>query len=94
MVETPELVCTARSITNTSTSVKPIACCWMPWAHWEGAQPGVTPIPESPLPPDAIPMFPHAVIHTAHPPPPASHPGTPNLTQTPHLLGHPGRQLT
>lgn len=59
-----------------------------------GSQAGVSPIQESPLPRGAIPMFPHAVIHTAHPPPPASHSGTPNLTQTPHPSGPPSWQLT
>lgn len=35
-VEMPVLACTARSITNTSASSEPTACCWMPRAHCRG----------------------------------------------------------
>lgn len=82
-VETPTLACTARSITNTSASAEPTACCWMPRACCGGMVrghpcPGVTPAPgchhHSP------PML---LSTLCSPPPPASHPGTPNLTQTP-----------
>lgn len=63
MVEVPALACTARSITNTSASVEPTACCWMPRVRCRGTArghpcPGVTPSP------GAVFTSPHAASHT------------------------------